>query len=184
MESRHMKTACRRLTMLLAVGHFLAAEAYADQASRLERKQAPREINASLRKPQIGRGFSAKDAFALKLAYRGAIKRLEKDQSCRALFDNLNLGGLQALVRSRYQPVRSEVERAYCARGVHAYTAVGRDQIVICRHFHTLNQRTKEGVLIHEALHTAGMSEAPHDPDGETPEEITEMVEKACSLSF
>jgi hypothetical protein len=169
--------------MLLAVGHFLAAGAHADEAPRLERQQAPKEIKASLRTPQIGRGFSAKDAFALKLAYKGAIKRLGKE-SCRALFDNLNLAGLQALSRSRYQAVRSETERAYCARGVHAYTAVGRDQIVICRHFHTLHQRTKEGVLIHEALHTAGMSEAPHDPDSETPEEITERVEKACSLSF
>jgi hypothetical protein len=184
MESRRLKTACRRLNLLLAVGHLLASGAHGNEASRLERQQAPEQIKASPRKPQIGRGFSEKDAFALRLAYKGAIKRLAKDESCRALFDNLNLNGLQALGQSRYQPVRSAAERAYCARGVHAYTVVGRDQIVICRHFHTLDQRTKEGVLIHEALHTAGMSEAPHDPHGETPEEITEIVERACSLSF
>ena len=184
MESRSVKIACRRLTVLLAVGHLLAAGAHANEASRVERQQAPRMTYASPRKPQIGRGFSAKDAFTLKIAYGRAIKRLEKDESCRTLFDELNLDGLQALDRSRYQPVRSEAERAHCARGVYAHTAVGGDRIVICRYFHTAHQRTKTAVLIHEALHTAGMSEAPHDPDGKTPEETTEMVEKACGLSF
>jgi hypothetical protein len=118
------------------------------------------------------------------MAYRGAIKRLEKDEACRALFDDLILDGLQALGRSRYQSPGSAPERAYCARGVAAYTAVGRSRVVVCEHFRTLHRRTKAAILIHEALHTAGMSEAPHDPGGKTSGEITEMVEEACSLSL
>ncbi len=182
MKKRYTKTARRSLMILLAVSHFLAASAQANDASGLERQQAPQEIKASLRKPKIEKGMSAKDAFALKIAYRGAIKRLEKDESCRALFDDLNLDGLQALGRTRYQPVQSAAERAYCVSGVDAYTAVGAKRVMICRQFHTLHRRTKAAVLIHEALHTAGMSEAPHDPAGMTPEEINEMVEEACAL--
>ena len=182
MKSRHTRTARRRLIVLLAVGHLVAASAHSNDTSHLERQQAPKEIKVSLRKPKIEKGMSAKDAFALKIAYRGAIKRLEKDESCGALFDDLNLDGLQALGRTRYQPVRSAAERAYCVDGVDAYTAVGRDLVMICRQFHTLSRRTKAAVLIHEALHTAGMSEAPHDPAGMTPEEINEIVEKACAL--
>jgi hypothetical protein len=53
---------------------------------------------------------------------------------------------------------------------------------MICRHFHIQGERIKIAVLIHEALHTAGMGEAPSDPDGMTAEEITEMVERACLL--
>ena len=170
------------MIVLLAVGHLVAASAHSNDTSHLERQQAPKEIKVSLRKPKIEKGMSAKDAFALKIAYRGAIKRLEKDESCGALFDDLNLDGLQALGRTRYQPVRSAAERAYCVDGVDAYTAVGRDLVMICRQFHTLSRRTKAAVLIHEALHTAGMSEAPHDPAGMTPEEINEIVEKACAL--
>ena len=65
-----------------------------------------------------------------------------------------------------------------------AYTAVGLSQIVVCEHFNTLPRRTKIAVLIHEALHNAGMSEAPVDPDGMTAEEISKMVEEACDLSL
>ena len=184
MKSHHNRIARRTLMIMLAVGHLLTAGAHANEASRLERHQAPEETKASHRKPQIGRGLSVDDAFVLKMAYRGAIKRLEKDEACRALFDDLNLDGLQALGRSRYQSPGSATERAYCARGVAAYTAVGRSRIVVCEHFRTLHRRTKSAILIHEALHTAGMSEAPVDPAGKTTEEITEMVEEACSLSF
>ena len=184
MKSHHNRVARRTLMIMLAVGHLLTAGAHANEASRLERHQAPEETKASHRKPQIGRGLSVDDAFVLKMAYRGAIKRLKKDEACRALFDDLILDGLQALGRSRYQSPGSATERAYCARGVAAYTAVGRSRVVVCEHFRTLHRRTKSAILIHEALHTAGMSEAPVDPAGKTTEEITEMVEDACSLSL
>jgi hypothetical protein len=154
----------------------------ANDASGVEPRQDVKKTKASVREPQIEGRMSAKHAFALKIAYRGAIKRLERFESCRALFDELNMDGLEALGRNQYQPVRSDAERADCARGVHAYTAVGHDRIMICRYFHVQTERIKIGILIHEALHTAGMGEAPRDPDGMTAEQITEMVEKACYL--
>ena len=182
MTTRRTQTARRHLMFLLVIGQLFAAPLFANDASRLDHQQAPKRVKASRRKPNIGEGMSAKDKFYLKIAYLGAIKRLEKDESCRALFNDLNLDGLQALSRTLYQPVQSAAERAYCVGGVDAYTAVGADRVMICRQFYQLHRRTKTAVLIHEALHTAGMSEAPHDPDGMTPEEINEMVEKACAL--
>ena len=53
---------------------------------------------------------------------------------------------------------------------------------MICNHFFALHRRKRVAVLIHEALHSAGLSEAPHDTCGMTPNEITRMVEQACSL--
>ena len=183
-----MKKRCSQTTRgvamtLLAFWTFVAAGVHANDSPGLERQQVPKETNKSLRKPKIGNGMSAKDAFHLKIAYMGAIKRLEKDESCQALFDDLDLDGLQALSRTLYQPVQSAAERANCMGGVDAYTVVGAVRVMICRQFFQLHRRTKTAVLIHEALHTAGMSEAPHDPDGMTPEEINEMVGVACGLS-
>jgi hypothetical protein len=37
-------------------------------------------------------------------------------------------------------------------------------------------------ILIHEALHHAGMSEAPFDPQAPTAREITRMVKRSCAL--
>ena len=182
MKPRRTKTARRRLAVFLVIGHLSAAPLFATDATGLDRRQGVEETKASFREPQIQGRMSSKDAFALKIAYRRAIKKLEEVESCRALFDDLNMDGFQALGSSQYQPVQSDAERAYCTRGVHAYTAVGHDQIMICRYFHVQGEGIKVAVLIHEALHTAGMGEAPSDPVGMTAEEITEMVEKACYL--
>lgn len=182
MKPRQTPSARRRLMVLLVIGHLSAAPLIANDASGREHRHGVQNAKSSRREPEIEGRMSAKEAFALKIAYRGAIKRLEKNESCRALFDDLNLDGLQALGRTLYQPVQSAAERAYCVGGVDAYTAVGADRVMICRQFYQLHRRTKTTVLIHEALHTAGMSEAPHDPAGMTPEEINEMVERACAL--
>jgi hypothetical protein len=126
--------------------------------------------------------MSATDLFALKSAYKGAIEILDRHEPCRALFDDLYVDALHALGLGHYQTAQSVPEKARCAPGVAAATGVGRTRIVLCQHFNTLPRRTKTAILIHEALHTAGLDEAPHDPDGQTSREITQMVEKACSL--
>jgi len=172
----------RKLMTLLVLGHLFAVSAHADKASRTERHDGPEESRPTLRRPQIGSEMSVTDQFALKAAYKGAIKRLARDESCRALFDELYLDARHAMALGHYQPAQSAAEKARCAPGVAAATGVGRTRIVLCQHFNTLPRRTKTAILIHEALHTAGLDEAPHDPAGRTSREITEMVEEACSL--
>ena len=183
MKTRRTQTARRILITLLALGPFMAASASANDAISLDRQpSAAKEARSTVRKAQIARGMDADDSFDLKFAYKGAIKKLEKDEACRALFDDLVVDGIEALGRSRYQPALSASEQRHCAAGVAAYTAVGSVRVVICSHFHRLDRRTKSAVLIHEALHTAGLSEAPVDPKAMTAAEIEEMVEEACGF--
>ena len=49
----------------------------------------------------------------------------------------------------------------------------------LCAQFGRIRVAEASQVLIHEALHNAGLSEQPHDPDGLTPDEIDEMVARA-----
>jgi hypothetical protein len=185
MNTCRSQTARRIFTTLLALGSLLAAHAGANDAIHIDRQQSKlKGTKSSARKAQIMRGMDPDDSFALKFAYKGAIKKLEKDAACRALFDNLVVDGIEALGRSRYQPALSGSEKRHCAAGVAAYTAIGSVRVVICGQFHRLDRHTKSAVLIHEALHTAGLSEAPVDPNAMTAAEIEEMVEEACGLSL
>ena len=184
MEPHYPQTARFRLLVLLFVGHLVIATSQATGAPGLAERRAPDEIETSLREPHIEGQFSAREAFFLKTAFRKAVKKLARKASCRALFDDLALDGLQALDRSRYQRVRSAADRETCTSGVFAYTGVGQDRIMLCRHFNSLDEGGKVVILIHEALHTAGMGEAPIDPEGMTSEVINELIEKACGLSL
>ena len=122
------------------------------------------------------------DAFTVNMAFRGAVNRIQKEESCGALFDELLIDGLQALSRIRYNPPQSQWEQRQCASGVAAYTVVGSNRVVVCRHFQRLDRGVQSAVLIHEALHPAGLREAPLNPEAMTPEEIQSMVEEACGL--
>lgn len=167
------------LTVAAAFGILAATGAAAnDQAQHAGSVTA----KIAIKKAKMGRGMGPDDSFALKLALRGAAKRLEKVHACSALFDGLSIDGLQALARSRYETPQSQWEQRQCASGVAAYTAVGSIRVVVCRHFQRLDRRVQSAVLIHEALHTAGLSEAPLDPDAMTAVEIEAMVEDACGL--
>jgi hypothetical protein len=183
MTTRRTKTVRRIAMALLALCPFMAAGAGANDSTSFEGSHSTRnKAKSSIRKPQIGRSMEPDTGFKLKVAFRGAISKIEKDESCRALFDNLVVNGLQALGRSRYQPPQSPWEWSQCSRSVAAYTVVGSNRVVICDHFHRLDRRAQSAVLIHEALHTAGMSETRVDSDAMTAEAITDMVEEACSL--
>ena len=183
MKSKRSKSTQHTLMRLMAVGLLLSTSIQAEQASDKGRQQnAKTRTRLAIRSLQIGSGMTVSDQFALRAAYSSAMKRLDGDASCRALFDELNLDGLQALSRNHYQPAQSVPEKSHCLGGVAAATGVGLSQVLICERFKTLPRPSKVAVLIHEALHTAGLNEAPYDPRGKTSREITQMVKKACSL--
>jgi hypothetical protein len=183
MEPRHPRIARRRFIASLVLCHLVIATVHATGTLGLGEGRTPDGIEASLREPHLEGRLSARDAFFLKIAFREAVQKLARKERCRALFDDLGLDGLQALDRSRYRPVRSAADKEHCTSGVFAYTAVGQDRIMLCRRFHSLDEGGKVAVLIHEALHTAGMGEAPSDPAGMTSEAINEMIQKACGCS-
>lgn len=182
MQRQQPQEIWKKLVSGTAMSLLLTAILYTDPASSDDTRSKKSKTSRSVARPEIGQGLTPKQKFFLLAAYRAAVARLNKKEPCRKLFDGLDLAGVQALGRHRYQQAESPGEMARCAGGIDAFTVLGQSRILICRQFHLLPQRRMTVVLIHEALHTAGLSEAPHDPNGLTSREITRMVSLACSL--
>ena len=132
--------------------------------------------------PKILPGFSNSERLSLTRAFGAAAKKVQGRQSCRALFEGLDLGGADSLNKTLYQPARVASDVASCERGSVALTGLGGRRTRLCSNFKLHSLRDQAGILLHEALHVAGMSEKPVDPNGLTPHEINQMVKKACGF--
>ena len=172
----------KELVLATAMTFCTTALFCADPASSDDTGSKRIKTSRSIARPEIGQGLTPKQKLFLRAAYRAAIARLNEKESCRKLFEGLDFEGVHAIGRHSYQQAESPGEKARCDGGIDAFTVLGQSRILICRQFHSLPQRRMTVVLIHEALHTAGLSEAPHDPNGLTSPEITRMVSLACSL--
>jgi hypothetical protein len=114
--------------------------------------------------------------------YRLAVHRLRSSDSCRDLFAELGVDGLDTLSRTIYIPPRAPWERDVCEAGAPAFTFVGAAQTRVCSAFGGLSRGAAAKILIHEALHHGGLGERPRDPDGPTPHQINRMIAKSCGL--
>lgn len=116
------------------------------------------------------------------LAYRLAVARVASDSQCSALFTKLGADGLEKLGMSEYYatPVVAGVD--HCGTTVAAYTFVGSPTVMLCPAFATLSTVAAARILIHEALHFAGLGERPEDPHAPMSEEINEIVTANCHL--
>ena len=63
-----------------------------------------------------------------------------------------------------------------------AVTSEGSAPTFVCRKFSRISKREGAMILIHEALHHAGMGEWPKDPKALTSQAINQLVEEACGL--
>ena len=117
----------------------------------------------------------------LKTAYLKAVDRLRADSDCRVLFVPLRADGVEMLARSVYARANAGMEASWCRHAV-AGTSVGKKMVFLCRRFASLPVDEAATILIHEALHRAGMSESPLDRGCMTGDEISEMVRHACFL--
>jgi len=59
---------------------------------------------------------------------------------------------------------------------------VGGGPVRVCRDFSRLSDSQAAMVIIHEALHHAGLTEYPQDPNGMTSNQINGMVAEQCGL--
>lgn len=137
------------------------------------------------RRPQLGKNLSAPIVLQLQLSFRLAVGRLHRVPSCQALFDAFDAHGVTLLSRTEYEGSDDRLEAdpphpRY--RVAKAMTVVGSRSTVLRRSFAAVSRREAAVTLIHEALHFAGMSEAPADPEGLTPGEIDRLVAEACNL--
>lgn len=173
----------RTLILLTAVGVTLTGTVESTEA-RQHREQEPTAMVADFEwpEPRIAPGMASNHRFTFNAAFREALERIHEYEACRGLFAGLNLDGIRALRLTRYRSAESKSDLAHCRRGAKAVTGVGRGQTRICATFARLSRNAKATILIHEALHTAGMSESPQDPAAPTAREITLSVKSACAL--
>jgi hypothetical protein len=107
-----------------------------------------------------------------------AVERICTQHDCHALFSRLGADGVQSLNATLYYPANPYRELYTCKRAV-AFTKKGVSQTWLCRSFSSLKDEAAAKILIHEALHRAGI--------GEHSQEMTSldtdiMVIQSCGL--
>ncbi len=111
-----------------------------------------------------------------------ALERVRELASCRGLFEPLVVSGVERLSTTLYTPENAKRTNDSCDKGAMAYTYVGSPVTHLCAGFGKLSREQAAIVLIHEALHFAGLPEAPSTPDALTSRQINRLVQKACGL--
>ena len=93
----------------------------------------------------------------------------------------LHADGTQILAAVEFVAVTIELAGDACSRTeVAAFTTVAGRKVWLCPHFGDLNVPAAAMILIHEALHAAGLTERPRDPSGLLPPEINRLVAASC----
>ncbi len=131
--------------------------------------------------PWVSQRLSAPVADRLAAGYDLAVARLERLPACRALFTGLGSDGFEALSTTLYYPAELRQEHEVC-RTADAYTVVGAAPTWLCRRFARVTDRRAALLVLHEALHHAGLDEWPHDRSAPSSESINDMVSEACGL--
>jgi hypothetical protein len=133
------------------------------------------------RVPWISGRLSEPVRSKLESSFEVAMQRLDQSAQCRALFIDLGVNGAEMLSTTLYYPASLKLEKQLCADAL-GWTTVGAAPTFLCRRFSKLSNRRAASVLLHEALHHAGLDEWPHDPGGLPPSAIDDLVEQACGL--
>ena len=110
-----------------------------------------------------------------------AIDKVREIPSCSALFEHFAASGVEEMKTSFYVSPSVGERRELCVGGVTAFTQVGSRVTRLCPSFGDLDREAAALLLIHEALHSAGMPESPSTAGALTPSEINRMVKRACS---
>jgi hypothetical protein len=118
----------------------------------------------------------------VRAAYPIAVDRVRWTPECRALFEELAVSGNERLLSSLYAPPREGHSDDPCDAGALAYTHVGSPITHLCAGFAGLTPEEAAVVLIHEALHYAGMVESPLVRTAPTSAEIHALVRTACGF--
>ena len=96
------------------------------------------------------------------------------------MFAALGADGIEVLNATSYFPVAYPVRRTKLCPRSPAHTVVGASATWLCPEFKRLPVERAALVLIHEALHQAGLTEYPSDRDATTSLAINKMVKRKC----
>ncbi len=117
----------------------------------------------------------------LVTAFELAVARVQQVEECRALFTELGADPVLALATTLYEPAGPYKETTTCRRAL-AFTYVGAAPTRLCRRFGFLSDDEAGMVVVHEALHHAGLTERPADREAMSAGAINVMVRKACGF--
>jgi len=131
--------------------------------------------------PRISKSVPRSVRKKLEAGIELATERLREVPECRALFEPFGVDGVEKLRTTMYYTPEKYIESGVGRRS-YAFTEVGVRVTWVCRRFADLTDYRAAMVVIHEALHYAGLTEAPLDPNGMRSREISSMVAKACGL--
>ena len=176
--------------MVLALPAALAPEGSRAQEPVAEEMLSPQaEASAAagegyggaLEVPRVLGALELRVDWVLRLGYAQARDWLEGSQACRGLFAALGADGPTVLSRAIYSAPAFRVEEKICGRQrIAAFTSVGPGRTVLCPAFGTLRPNEAAVTVLHEALHNAGRTEWPRDPQGPSAAELDRLVKQSC----
>ena len=108
-------------------------------------------------------------------------RRLQERPSCASLFTELGKDGMAVIKRTLYYPANVLMERRICWRS-YAFTKVGVRPTWICRRMWLQPISRFALVLLHEALHHAGLDEWPHAKAAQDSHSVIGRVATACGF--
>jgi hypothetical protein len=121
----------------------------------------------------------------VEVGFEIAVQRVEEVEACAELFHELGADATETLSNALYWPVISYRDRKeLCGRKTLAFTFVGSRLTFICPDFEGVSDQRAAQIIIHEALHNAGLEERPQYTGfgAKSPAAIDSMVATACEF--
>jgi len=119
----------------------------------------------------------------VEVAFEIAAQRVRGGEACAGLFTELGVDAMETLGSALYWPVMSYRDvTELCGRRNLAFTVVGSTMTFVCPDFERVTDLRAAQIIIHEALHNAGLKEKPQYAGigVKSPAAIDSMVAKAC----
>lgn len=129
--------------------------------------------------PRTAQDLHPREYQALTRSYALAVETVKASPACQALFAELGADGGSVLAKAFFLRAKPE-HSTICTNGVVAFTHVRDHRCWICPRFGGLSTSAGAMILIHEALHMAGMPEDP-EPNGlQSSFGINRLVHRTC----
>lgn len=129
--------------------------------------------------PRTAQDLHPREYQTLTSSYALALEIVQTNPACRALFDEYGADGRNVLSKAFFLRAKPE-HSAICTNGVVAFTHVRGHRCWICPRFGGLSTTAGAMILIHEALHMAGMPEDPEPSGPQSSYGINRIVHRTC----
>ena len=120
---------------------------------------------------------------SVEVAFEIAAQRVQEVEACSELFAEFGVDAVETLGSALYMPLFSYRDvKELCGRRNLAFTFVGSPLTFICPDFERVSDQRAALIIIHEALHNAGLEESPRYSGAKTAYAINSMVTKSCNF--